>query len=83
MCTKAVRMDPWWLKTIPDNFKTQEMCDNAVAREPFMLRHVPDWFVTQGQVNIWYDDDCCYDDKFIKWYDDYQKRKAQKAEIKK
>ena len=71
MCTKAVRMDPWWLKTIP------------VAREPFMLRHVPDWFVTQGQVNIWYDDDCCNDDKFIKWYDDYQKRKAQKAEIKK
>ena len=29
------------------------------------------------------DDDHCNDDRLIKWYEDYKKRKAQKAKIKK
>ena len=45
-----------------------------------MMQCVPDWFVTQQQLKIWHDDD---EDNFFEWYDGYQKRKAQKAQIKK
>ena len=40
--------------------------------------------MTQQQLKIWHDDDDYYydDDKLNKWYDGYQKRKAQKAKIK-
>ena len=41
---------------------------------------VHDWFVTQQQLKIlqydWYNND------LIEWYDEYKKRKAQKASIK-
>ena len=47
------------------------------------MRYVPDWFVTQQQIGTWYDDDYVYNDSgMIKWYDGYQKHKAQKAKIK-
>ena len=37
----------------------------------------------QGQIDLWHDDNYLHDDdKFIKWYEGYQKRKAQKAKIK-
>ena len=39
--------------------------------------------MTQGQVRKLRDDDnYCDDDEITEWYDDYKKRKAQKAEIK-
>ena len=58
------------------------MCDKAVRDDAFFLVCVPDWFVTQQQVKFWdYNDDYCDDDEIIKWYKDYQKRKAQKAKI--
>ena len=39
--------------------------------------------MTQQQIKIWHnDDDYCNDDEVIGWYDGYEKRKAQKAEIK-
>ena len=58
------------------------MCDDAVWGESFSLQFVPDWFVTQEQVKLLHDyDDYCDDDKLIKWYDGYKKRKAQKAKI--
>ena len=51
-----------------------------------MLIYVPDWFITQQQVKIWHDDKQIWHDddnnEFIKWYEDYEKRKAQKAKIK-
>ena len=36
-------------------------------------------------VKLWHDDDDFYDDddEIIEWYDGYQKRKAQKEQIKK
>ena len=39
--------------------------------------------MTQQQLKIWHDDDNCYygNDKLNKWYDGFQKRKAQKAKI--
>ena len=47
------------------------------------LKHISDWFVTQQQIKLWRDDnDYCNDDRLIKWYDRYKKRKAQKTSIK-
>ena len=83
MCIKALGVDPWQLKYVPDHFKTQEMCDKAVSDYHFSLRLVLDWFVTQQQIDILYDDGYVYsNNEMIKRYHDYQKRKAQKASIK-
>ena len=85
MCIKALEVDPWQLHDVPDHFKTQDMCDKAVKDDPYSLQFVPDWFVTQQQLKIWHDDDddYCNDDEMIRWYHGCQKRKAQKAQIKK
>ena len=59
------------------------MCDKAEWGNRFSLQFVPDWFVTQQQLKLWhYYDDYCNDDKLIKRYNRYKKRKAQKASIK-
>ena len=82
MCIKYVEIDPSFLVLVPDNFKTQEMCDKAVRKSPSSLLFVPDWFVTQRQVKLWNDNNEYHDDdKLIKWYDGYKKRKTQKAKI--
>ena len=82
MCEKnAVEKCPWSLKYMYDHFKTQEMCNKAVGRRPWNPRNVPDWFVTQQQLKLWHDH--CNNNRLIKWYEDYQKRKAQKASVKK
>ena len=60
------------------------MCDKALRDYLFSLQLVPNWFVTQQQKDIWYDDDYFYNHhEVIQWYDGYEKRKAQKAQIKK
>ena len=83
MCIKTLETDPWQLHDVPDHFKMQDMCDNAVRNDSFSLQFVPDWFLTQQQIKIWHDDnDYCIDNEVIQWYDDYQKRKAQKVSIK-
>ena len=44
---------------------------------------VSDIFVSLQQLKIWHDDnDYCYDDEFIEWYDGYEKRNAHKVKIK-
>ena len=59
------------------------MCGDATEYDISPLRFVPDWFVTQQQIDVWYDDDYWYHDyEIIEWYNDYKKRKAQKAKIK-
>ena len=59
------------------------MCDKTVRDYLFSLQFVPDVFVTQQQIDKWYDNDYVYDDnEMIEWYEDYKKRKAQKAKIK-
>ena len=89
MCKKAVEADPSNLKIVLGHFKSQEMCDKALRDDPFSLQYVPVWFVTREGLYMWYDDyyDGDYwvddDDKFFNWYNGYQKRKAQKAQIKK
>ena len=81
----VVARDPWQLKYVSDQYKTQEMCDKAANNDPSSLRYVPDWFVTREWMCMWYDDSDYYaddEDNFFKWYDGYKKRKAQKASIK-
>ena len=82
MCDKAIE-DPGLLWPVPDRYKTQEMCDKAVEEDLCLLKYVPDWFVKQEYIDLWDDDDDYYDDDTLtKWYDGYQKRKAQKVKIK-
>ena len=60
------------------------MWDDVEQRDSYSLRFVPNWFVTQEQLEIWHgDNDYCTDDEIIEWYKRYEKRKTQKASIKK
>ena len=52
------------------------MCNKAVREDSFFLQYVPDWFVKQH-------DDHCNDAEVIKWYNGYQERMVQKAQIQK
>ena len=47
MYIKAVEGDPFQLRHVYDEFRTQEMCIKAVEEAPRMLSHVPDNFKTQ------------------------------------
>ena len=59
------------------------MCDDAVWEDPFTLHFIPDWFVTQQQLKTWDDYHGLYNnDRLIKWYNGYKKRKPQKASVK-
>ena len=82
MCERDVEEDPWLLECVLDQYKTQKMCDTAVSEDPYSLQYVPDWFLTQEQVKIWHDDDDYCNDEIVEWYDDYKKRKTQKAQTK-
>ena len=83
MYDKAVEIDPFILWHVSDNLKMQGMCIRAVEAGLRLLEYVPDWFVTQGQIDLWHDDNYWHDDdKLIKWYEGYEKRKVQKAKIK-
>ena len=78
-----VDIEPRFLPTEIDCFKTREMHENAVKKYLWLLKYVPDWFVIHQQIKIWHDnDDYCNDDELIEWYDGYKKGKTQKASIK-
>ena len=51
MWIKAVEVDHWQLKDVPDYFKTQEMCDKAVRDDPSSLRYVCDIQATKLMVS--------------------------------
>ena len=57
------------------------MSKRAIEADLYTLVFCLDWFVTQEQIKSRQDDH--YDDKAPGWHDGYQKRKAQKAQIKK
>ena len=80
MYNKEMDIEPRFLPLVAARLKTQEMCEKAVEKYPWLLKHFLDWFVTRQEAKLW--DDHCIDDGYIKWYNDYQKRKAQKAKIK-
>ena len=84
MCERAVEKYPYNLRHVPDYLRTQEMCKEAVQKRLCLLEYILDWFVTQQQIKIWHDDTYhCNNDKLIKWYEGYQKRKVPKAKLKK
>ena len=90
MCIDTARIEPCTLEYVPDWYKTYQMCIKAVKEFPWLLEFVPDhlktenWFLTQQQVKIWHNGNDFYDkDETIQWYEGYQKRKAQKAQIEK
>ena len=84
MCIKALEVDPWELCDVPDYLKTKKIHDDVMRRNSYSLRFILNWFVTQQQLKTWYDEGEYYnDDELIEWYDGYQKRKRQKALIKK
>ena len=61
------------------------MCDKAVTEDAFFFICVLDWFVTRQHVRSWHDDnddDDNWVDELIKWYEGYNKLKAQKGKIK-
>ena len=63
------------------------MCNKAIRVDHSFLRFVPDCFVSQEQLKLWLDIDdwfirWWYNNRFIKWYVGYKKRKAEKAKIK-
>ena len=60
ICIKAFGVDPWSLRDILDNLKTQETCNKAVEDDPSSLLFVPDWFVKQRHIKAWGDDDYWY-----------------------
>ena len=83
MYEKTIEDESGTLEYVPNYFKTQRMCKRAVENEPYTLKFVPDWFITKEQIGLWHDEDeYCNDDEIIEWYNDYKKRKAQKAKIK-
>ena len=51
---------------------------------PFSLQFVTDWFVAQKQIDRWHDNNYVHNDEGLsKWYEGYQKREAEKAELQK
>ena len=93
MCERAVEKYTLALEYVPDHLKTKKMRERVVEKYPWALEYVPDWFVKCEELNLWHDylyhnNDrfvCFYHnkyDRFIKWCNGYQKRKAQKAKIK-
>ena len=88
MCDDAVCKDTWLLEYVPDWFKARGMCERAVKEDCDSLIHVRDWFVVAQEMRyIGYSHVAAlepwgHDDRAIKWYQSYKKRKAQKASIK-
>ena len=81
MCMKAFWEEPYTLECVPDQYITRGMHNEVVCGRPRLLKYMPDWFVTQEDEALWHD--YVYSDEgLIKWYDGYQKRKAQKVSIK-
>ena len=51
MCDKAVDRNPWQLKDVPYQIKTEKMCKRVVEKNLWYLGHVPDQYKTEGMYN--------------------------------
>ena len=78
MCDDAVHKDAWLLEFVLDHFKAQKMCERAVKEDRDSLIQM--WYIDYSHVTA--PEPRGYDDRAIKWYQGYKKRKAQKANIK-
>ena len=50
MCNSIISEDPFSIRYIPDQYKTQQMCDKAVDDCLAALKFVLDWFVTSKMI---------------------------------
>ena len=51
MCNEAVHRDPYALRYVPDNLKTQGMCNEEVHKSRWCLKYVPDHLKTEEMYN--------------------------------
>ena len=51
MFDDAVRVDPWLLGGVPEQYITQGMCNEAFEEEPYALECIPDQYITRGMCN--------------------------------
>ena len=58
------------------------VCKEAAQKRLCLLESILDGSMTQQQIIKTWKDDNYWNDNGIKWYDEYKKRKAQKASIK-
>ena len=79
MYNKEMDIEPRFLPLVAARLKTQGMCEKAVEKYPWLLKHFLDWFVTRQEAKLW--DDHCIDDKYIKWYNDYQKAENKRRTL--
>ena len=82
LCNKAFDRSHSSFVYIPDCFKTQEMCSDKFYFSD-EVDDIPDWFITLEMIEI-VSRPCCAscDDEFDEWFNGYNERKAQKAQIK-
>ena len=52
MCDKIIYDDPFSLRFVPAQYKSQQICDKAVDDCVAALKFVPDWFVTSKTIKI-------------------------------
>ena len=50
MCDKIISENPFSLRYVPDQYKTEQMCDKAVDNCLAALKFVPDWLVTSKMI---------------------------------
>ena len=50
MCNSIISEDPFSIRYVPGQYKTQQMCDKAVDDCLATLKLVPDWFVTSKMI---------------------------------
>ena len=56
MCDKFSSDNPFSLRYVPDQYKTQKICDKAVDGCPAVLKFVNGWFVTRKMIKIHFTD---------------------------
>ena len=50
MCNSNISEDPFSIRYVPDQYKTQQMCDKAVEDCLAALKFIPNWFVTSKKI---------------------------------
>ena len=50
MCDRIISDNPFSIRYVPDQYKTQKMCDKVVDDCLAALEFVPDWFVTSKMI---------------------------------
>ena len=68
MCDRIISEDPFSIKYVPDQYKTQQMWDEAVDDCLAALKFVPDCFVTNKVIKIFLT--ALYEDENILYFDE-------------